>query len=144
MEFNWINYFNIIIVILMLIPNIIYEIKNRKSITNKANIAITVVEELSRYASIAFMILPVFVHEFGFSPLEWMYVYLIGNIIFLLIYFVFWGLYFKKQTKKRAIVLAIAPVMIFVITALSISHWALFVSAVIFGASHLYITIKNN
>lgn len=144
MEFNWINYFNIIIVILMLIPNIIYEIKNRKNLTNKANIGITIVEELSRYASIAFMILPIFVREFGFSSLEWMFVYLIGNVVFLLIYFVFWGLYFKKQTKERAIVLAIAPMMIFVITAVSISHWALLVSAVIFGASHLYVTIKNN
>ena len=140
MEFNWINIFNGIIVVLMLIPNIIYAVKNNDKSHNKSGTAARVIEQISRYACIFLMIFPIFVWEFGFSPLEYMFLYLIGNVILLVMYFVVWGLYFKSKTKGRALALAIIPALIFMNSAVCVKHWALLAVAAVFVISHVYVT----
>lgn len=58
MEFNPINLFGFIIVVIMLIPNIIYGIKF-KGLENKCtNKAMNVIEQAGRYGSMALMVLP--------------------------------------------------------------------------------------
>lgn len=143
MEFNWLNIFNGIIVVLMLIPSIFYEIKNRKNKPVKMNLALVIIEELGRYACIAFMILPVFIKEFGFNPLELMFLYLACNIILLLMYFIFWSIFFKKENKSNALALAIIPTAIILVTGLSLKHWALVIAALVFGFVHIILTIKR-
>lgn len=144
MEFNWINIFAGVIIILILIPNIIYTLKNKESTPEKSNIVIRIIEQIGRYLCILLMIVPLFVGEFGFSPLELMFNYILGNIILLIFYYIFWVLYSKRNTLNNAIALAVIPTMIFINSAISIKHWALLVSAIIFGMSHIYITYKNN
>ena len=61
MEFNPINLFGFIIVVIMLIPNIIYGIKF-KGLENKCtNKAMNIIEQVGRYGSMALMVLPLFV-----------------------------------------------------------------------------------
>ncbi len=90
------------------------------------------------------MVVPFFVWKFGFSPLELMFVYIIGNVILLILYYIFWGLYIKRKTCKNALALAVIPTLIFIVSAISVKHWALLVTAVIFGVSHIYVTYINN
>ena len=90
------------------------------------------------------MVVPFFVWEFGFSPLELMFVYIIGNVLLLILYYIFWGLYSKRMEGKYSIVLAVIPTLIFIISAISVKHWALLVTAVIFDVSHIYVTYINN
>ena len=52
MEFNWINIYGGIVVALMLIPNIIFAIKNKEQKPNKSNRIINIIEQISRYACI--------------------------------------------------------------------------------------------
>lgn len=144
MEFNWINIFGGIIVVLMMIPNIVFAVKNKEHKPDKTKKAVTVIEQIGRYACIILMVFPLFVWEFGFSPLEFMFVYIIGNTVLLILYYVFWALYFKSRTIGKALALAIIPTLIFIISAISVRHWALLVTAVIFGVSHIYITYINN
>lgn len=144
MEFNWINIFGGIIVVLMLIPNIIFAVKCKEKQTNKAGKAVTIIEQIGRYGCMVLMIIPLFVWEFGFSPLEFMFVYIIGNALLLIMYYVFWALYFKNKSMGNALALAIIPTLIFIVSAVSVKHWALLVTAVIFGVSHIYITYINN
>lgn len=144
MKFNWINIYGGIVVALMLIPNIIFAIKNKEQKPNKSKKIINIIEQISRYACIILMVLPFFVWEFGFSPLEFMFVYIIGNVILLILYYIFWGLYSKRMAGKYAIVLAVIPTLIFIVSAISVKHWALLVTAVIFGVSHIYVTYTNN
>ncbi|MGN1421423.1 MAG: hypothetical protein ACI4XC_07925 [Eubacterium sp.] len=144
MEFNWINIFGGIIIVLMLIPNIIFAVKCKEKQTNKAGKAVTIIEQIGRYGCMVLMIIPLFVGEFGFSPLEFMFVYIIGNALLLIMYYIFWALYFKNKTMGKALALAIIPTLIFIVSAASVKHWALIVTAVIFGVSHIYITYINN
>ena len=48
------------------------------------------------------MIVPLFVGEFGFFPLEFMFNYLIGNLILLVFYYIFWVLYSKSKSLDKA------------------------------------------
>lgn len=144
MEFNLINLLGFIIVAVMLIPNIIYGIKF-KGLENKCtNKAMNVIEQAGRYGSMALMVLPLFVWEFGFSRVFMMFVYLLGNGILLFIYVLVWVFYFKKQTMGKAMILAIAPTCIFFLSGVTLYHWALVVAAVIFGVGHIYVTYQNN
>lgn len=144
MEFNWINVFGGIIIVLMLIPNIIFAVKCKEKQTNKAGKAVTIFEQIGRYGCMVLMIIPLFVWEFGFSPIEFMFVYIIGNGLLLIMYYIFWALYFKNKSIVNALALAIIPTLIFIVSAVSVKHWALLVTAVIFGVSHIYITYINN
>lgn len=143
MRFNWINIFNAIIVVLMLIPNIAFAIKSKEKKPDKSSKALTVIEQIGRYGCMVLMVLPLFVWELGFSPLEFMFVYVIFNAVLLVMYYIFWALYFKNKTMGRAIVLAIIPTLIFIVSAVSVKHWALLVMALVFGLSHIYITYIN-
>ncbi|MDD6620654.1 MAG: hypothetical protein PUE75_06135 [Eubacteriales bacterium] len=68
----------------------------------------------------ALMIIPLFVWEFGFSPLEFMFVYIIGNALLLIMYYIFWALYFKNKSIVNALALAIIPTLIFIVSAVSV------------------------
>ena len=144
MEFNWINLFGGVIVVLMLIPNIIYALKNKEETPEKSNIVIRIIEQVGRYACMLLMIVPLFVGEFGFSPLEFMFNYLIGNLILLVFYYIFWVLFAKNKSLNKALALAAIPTLIFINSAISVKHWTLLVFALLFGASHIYITYKNS
>lgn len=144
MEFNWINLFGGVIVLLILIPNIIYALKNKEETPEKSNIIIRIIEQVGRYACMLLMIVPLFVGEFGFSPLEFMFNYLIGNLILLVFYYIFWVLFAKNKSLDKALALAAIPTLIFINSAISVKHWTLLVFALLFGASHIYITYKNN
>ncbi len=116
MQFNPINLFGFIIVAIMLIPNIIYGIKF-KGVENKCTKqAMNVIEQIGRYGSMAFMVLPLFI----------------------------WAFYFKKETMGKAMALAVIPTCIFLLSGLTLYHWALVVTAVIFGLGHIYVTYQNN
>ena len=144
MEFNWINIFGGVIVLLILIPNIIYALKNKEETPEKSNIVAKITEQVGRYACMLLMIVPLFVGEFGFSPLELMFNYLIGNLILLVFYYIFWVLFAKNKSLDKALALAAIPTLIFINSAISVKHWTLLVFALLFGASHIYITYKNN
>lgn len=144
MKLGWINLIGGIIVALMLIPNIIFAIKNKGNQVNKANKFITIIEQIGRYGCMALMVLPLFVWSFGFSPLEFMFVYLGANAILIISYYMCWIAYSKKKQMDTALALAIIPTLIFLISGYLLKHWALVICAVIFGASHIYIAYVNN
>ena len=144
MEFNWINLLNGIVVGLLLIPNIIFAIKHKNQMYAPSNKILNIMEQIGRYACIILMVLPLFVREFGFSPLEWMFVYVLGDTALLILYYVFWLRYRKKQTMGNALALAVIPTLIFIVSAVSVRHWVLLIMAVLFGVSHIYNTYINH
>ena len=144
MKFGWINLIGGIIVALMLIPNIIFANKNKETQHNKANKLIVIIEQIGRYGCMALMVLPLFVWSFGFSPLEFLFVYIGANAILLISYYMCWIAYSKKKQMDTALALAIIPTLIFLISGYLLKHWALIAMATVFGISHIYITFLNH
>ena len=100
MEFGIINFVNALIVVFILIPNIIYAMKGGED--HKAdNGVVTFLEQVGRYASIAMMILPLGVWKFGFPNVLALLVYLAGDMVLLIGYWIAWGSYIKKKTYSK-------------------------------------------
>ncbi len=143
MQFGWINLCGAIIVVVMMIPNIIYALK-RQTEETVHNKPMEVVEQIGRYGCIIFMWLPLFVWEFEFDSVGKMLAYVIVNGILILSYLIIWAVYFVKQTRKRAMSLAIIPTIIFMLSGILLNHWALIGTAILFGIGHIYVTRSAN
>ena len=140
---NIINYLNIAIVAVMLIPNIFYAVKFRGNKNLCTNKAMKIVEFVGRILCILFMAYPVGQREFGFPSAENFIIYVFGNGILVAMYIVVWISYFKKQSVPKATVLSIVPPVIFALCGLMLEHWLLVFAAVLFAVGHLYVTAAN-
>ena len=143
MEFGWINVFGAVIVILMMIPNIIYAIRNKDEKNLCTNRFMNTIEQIGRYACIILMWLPLLVWKFGFSSVFEMILYLIGYGCLLAAYWVIFACYLKQKTANRALMLAVLPACIFLLSGLLLRHWLLTGSALLFAVGHIYVTQKN-
>ena len=143
MEFGWINLFGGIIVLLMLIPNIVYALKNREERNLCTNRVMNVVEQAGRYGCIVWMWLPLLVWKFGFRSASEMLLYFLGNGVLLVAYWLVFARYMRKKTAKRALVLAILPACIFLLSGLLLRHWLLVGFWLLFAVGHIYVTTIN-
>lgn len=141
MEFGWINIFSAGIVILIMIPNIIYAVKHKQTGAEKEiPQCLSICEQIGRYGCVALMCLPLFVWKFGFGSVEELLVYLIVTVMLLLGYYLFWVKYTRKKTLTTAMVLAVIPTTLFLLSGILLNHWTLVAFAVLFGAAHCKIT----
>ena len=143
MEFGWINLFGGIIVLLMLIPNIVYALKNREERNLCTNRVMNVVEQAGRYGCIVWMWLPLLVWKFGFRSASEMLLYFLGNGVLLMAYWLVFARYMRKKTAKRALVLAVLPACIFLLSGLLLRHWLLVGFGLLFAVGHIYVTTIN-
>lgn len=143
MKFGWINGFGAGVVILMLIPNIVYAVKNKGEQNLCTNRAMNILEQIGRYACIVLMWLPVLVWEFGFRSVFETVLYFAGNGALLLAYWIIFMRHLKHKTAGRALALAVLPACIFLLSGLLLRHWLLVGFAVLFAAGHIYVTKKN-
>lgn len=144
MKFGWINVLGMVIVAIMLIPNLIYAARERHTEIKYHNKILEIIEQAGRYLSIVFLILPIGMSSFGFRTVAHMVVSLMANALLLFLYVILWIFYFRKKTLRTALPLAIIPTLIFLISGITLSHWVLVLSSVVFGFSHIYITCRNH
>ncbi|MBP5221691.1 MAG: hypothetical protein J6Z35_00840 [Lachnospiraceae bacterium] len=140
---SWLNLFGLIIVVLLLIPNIIYAVKEKNRENRCTNKFMNILEQIGRYGSMFLMVFNIGLAEFGFLSVEAFIVYLIGNILLIVSYWLIWVLYFRKKTYWKQTVLAVIPTGIFLLSGITMLHFLLIIFAVIFGIAHLYVTSKN-
>ena len=141
---GWINFFGLIIVVLMLIPNIIYAIRHRGEKNRCTSKAMNILEQIGRYGCILLMVFNIGLKEFGFSSAPGLLVYLLGNGLLLLSYWVCWAVYFKKPRGSVAMAMAVIPTGIFLLSGICLRHWLLVTASMLFGAAHIYVTNANN
>lgn len=144
MEYNWINILQAAIIIIMLIPNIIFFIKNPYNHKKCKNIIINTTEQAGRYASITLMIFPILVKRFSFQSNTMAVFYVFITSLLLLSYLVVYFFYFKSISYNKAIILALLPSIIFIISGILLTHYLLIISGLMFGTAHILITLQNN
>lgn len=144
MEFNFINLVGGVIVAVMLIPNILYGVRFPGIQNRCTSKLVNLIEQIGRYASMALMVLPLGVWEFGFASVTEMLVYAFGNGLLLLAYLVLWVPYFRKRSIGLGIWLAVIPTGIFLLSGLLLRHWLLASAAVVFGIGHIFVTYRNH
>ena len=143
MEFGWINVFGAVIVILILIPNIIWALKNKGEKNLCTNKIMNLIEQIGRYGCIILMWLPVYVWKFGFPSVFEMILFIVGNGLLISVYWIVFAVYMKKKNAKLALTLAVLPACIFLLSGILLRHWLLVGSAVLFAVGHIFVTYKN-
>lgn len=140
---NWLNILGLIFVVLLLIPNIIYAIKVKNQKNKCSNKFMNVTEQIGRYGCMFLMVFNIGIAEFGFKSVGAFLVYLVGNTLLIIFYWIIWMLYFNKQTYWKQILLAVIPACLFLLSGITMLHYLLIIFGIIFGIWHIYITIKN-
>ncbi len=140
---NWLNVFGLIFVVLLLIPNIIYAIKEKNHKNKCKNKFMNVIEQIGRYGCMFLMVFNIGIAEFGFCSVGAFVVYLFGSAFLMILYWIIWMLYFYKQTYLKQILLALVPICLFLLSGSTMRHYLLIIFGVIFGIAHIYVTNQN-
>jgi len=140
---SWLNISGLVLVIFLLIPNIIYALKVKNQENRCTNRFMNVLEQIGRYGCMFFMVFNIGIAELGFRSVNAFIIYLVGNILLMISYWIIWILYFNKQTYWKQIALAVIPTCLFLVSGITMLHYFMIVFAVIFGIGHIYVTSKN-
>ena len=141
---GWLNLTGLIFVVLLLIPNIVYAIRFRGE-ENQCKIrSLNVLEQIGRYCSMFLMVFNIGIAEFGFSSLSAFLLYLFGNSVLLLLYWITWLVFMSRQDDFFSrMILAVLPVLLFFLSGITLGHILLIISALVFGVGHIGVTLKN-
>lgn len=140
---GWLNLFGLMIVVLMLAPNILCALRHRNVQNRCTSRLANAAEQIGRYGCMFLMVFNIGIAELGFRAPGAFLAYLIGNVVLLLAYFACWIVYGKKRSQLVALMLALLPTLLFLVSGLTMRHWLLVGFAVLFGAAHIYITAVN-
>ena len=141
---DWINIYGFVFMLFIMIPNIIFTLKNKDGFQNLwNNKIIEVFEQIGRFCCFGFMILIIPGFGFGFSSDEFFSLYLILNTVLIVAYCLIWFICFKKNSTFRALALSIIPSVIFLTSGILSRYILLIVTAIIFAPCHVIISYKN-
>lgn len=141
---DWINIYGFVFMLFIMIPNIIFTLKNKDGFQNLwNNKIIEVFEQIGRFGCFGFMILIIPGFGFGFSLNEFFSLYLILNTVLIVAYCLIWFICFKKNSIFRALALSIIPSVIFLTSGILSRYILLIVAAIIFAPCHVIISYKN-
>lgn len=141
---NWFNYYGLIFVVLILVPNIVFAIKQKGAFVNTYdNKAALVSENVSRYACMLFMTFNIPYTWVGFYFRYAEIIYLAVNGLFVVAYCLLWIILWKKKGIAKAILLSALPSFVFLFSGVMIGSIPLFGFAVVFSVTHILISVKN-
>ena len=141
---GWFNYYGLIAVAIILIPNIISAVVDKGSFENNYNNkAMLVLEQIGRYGCMAFMVFNIPYTYFNFWFDNALIVYLIVNGALLIVYILGWIVFGKGRNTVKMLWLSIIPTVLFLFSGIVLLSVPLVVFAVIFGIGHITISYKN-
>lgn len=141
---DWFNYYGLIIMAIIMIPNIIFAVKHKNSLANTyRNKAVEIMEQIGRYGCFALMIFNIPYAYFDFWFENALIVYLSVNGFLCLAYILLWIVCWNRNDKFKALSLSIIPSCIFLFSGIVLAYIPLIVFAILFAINHIIISCKN-
>lgn len=141
---GWFNYYGLIVMAIIMIPNIVYAVKRKGDDAEPySNKIVTTLEQIGRYGCMLLMVFNIPFTYIGFYFSFGEIVYCIGNAALLVAYILSWIVLFKHDGIVKALLLSILPSLIFLFSGAMIASVPLSVFAVVFSVSHVLISVKN-
>lgn len=141
---NWFNYYGLVIMAIIMIPNIVYAVMHKNDAPNTYKYeAIVIAEQIGRYACLVLMIFNIPYTYFNFWFDSALTVYLSVNGGLCLAYLIFWIICWNKNGKFKALSLSITPSCIFLFSGIVLAYIPLIAFAVIFAVTHILISCKT-
>jgi hypothetical protein len=138
------NIYGLIIMIIVMIPNIIFAIKEKNFESKYHNKVVEIAEQIGRFGSMGLMIFNIPLLEFGYWFNNGKSIYMALTGVLAVLYCFVWFLYFRQSSIEKAISLAIIPTIIFLFSGIVQGKVLLIITAILFGIGHIIITYKNN
>ena len=136
---GWLSLMGLILVALLLLPNILFTVKKQETTGCYIKGWVDQVEKVTRITTMLLMIFQLGVSAEGFSSIGAFFLYVFGNAVLVIIDWILWILYKRRQTLKRRLILVEIPCIVYLLCAVTLHHWLLLVSAVIFAVSHTHV-----
>ena len=139
-----INYYGLLFVGVILIPNIIFAATHKDGFDNiYQNKVVVLLEQIGRFGCFGFEILqiPFLCKGYWLSSGETAYI-IIGSILVLL-YCLGWIVFWKESSLRKAIILSVLPSLLFLESGILTVNIPLIFLAVIFAFCHITISVKN-
>ena len=141
---SWFNYYGLIFIVLIMLPNIVYSIKNKNSAPNNyTNKIAEIFEQIGRYACMAFMIFNIPYTWFGFYFDYANIVYIVVNSALVTAYCIIWIILWNKDGMLKSLLLSILPSLVFIFSGVITASIPLIIFAIIFAVTHILISVKN-
>ena len=142
---SWFNYYGLIFIALIMIPNIIFAIIHKDGFTNKyKNKPAEILEQIGRYACLILMVFNIPYTYFNFWFENALIVYLLVNAVLCAAYLIFWVVCWDNNGKLKALSLSIIPTVIFLFSGIVVANIPLIIFAVLFGVNHILLSYKNS
>ena len=140
---SWFNYYGLIIMAIIMIPNIIYVVKLKNGESGEINKAITAIEQIGRYGCFILMIfnIPYLYLNFWFDNA--LIVYLCVNGVLCFAYLIFWIICWNRHGKLKALSLSIIQSCIFIFSSVMLAYFPLMILSVLFAICHVYVSYKT-
>ena len=141
---TWFNYYGLIAVAIILIPNIIAAVVDKGSFENKCdNKALLTLEQMGRYGCMVFMVFNIQYTYFNFWFDNALTVYLSVNGALLALYLLGWIIFRKGRNVVKMLWLSVIPTATFLFSGIALLSIPLTAFAVIFGIGHITVSYKN-
>lgn len=138
------NYYGLIIIVLILLPNIAFAALNKDGFKNAyENKPLEICEQIGRFGCFILMIVNVPYTYFGFRFNYALAAYLAVNGALTLVYLLGWIVLWKKPGVLRALLLSITPSAIFLFSGVMLTNVPLSALAVLFAITHITLSYKN-
>lgn len=141
---GWFNYYGLIAVAIILIPNIISAVTD-KNLYSTGHICrpIAISEQVGRYGCMAFMIFNIPYTYFNFWFDCALLVYLIVNGVLLFLYIFGWIVFGKGRSTIKMLWLSVTPTLLFLFSGIMLLSIPLMVFAITFGIGHITVSYIN-
>lgn len=140
---GWFNYYGLAVMAVIMIPNIVYAVKNKNPVNIYHNKAVEVFEQIGRYGCMIFMIFNIPYTYFNFWFDYALIFYLSVNGALCIAYLIFWAVCWNNNGKLKALSLSILPSLIFLFSGVVLANIPLMAFAVLFAINHIIISYKN-
>lgn len=137
------NIYGLIIMAIVMIPNVVFAIKEKNFESKYHNKVVGIIEQIGRFGSMGLMIFNISLLEFGYWFINGKIVYMLLTGVLAVLYCFVWFLYFRKSTMEKAMLLAIIPTVIFLSSGIIQGKVLLIITAILFGIGHIIITYNN-
>ena len=141
---SWFNYYGLIAVAIIMLPNIISAVVDKSTFENKYNSkAMLILEQIGRYGCMMFMIFNIPYTYFDFWFTHALIVYLTINGVLLVLYILGWLVFRKGRNTVKMLWLSIIPTTLFLFSGVMLLSVPLIILAVIFGIGHITVSYMN-
>ena len=141
---KWFNFYGLIFIAVIMIPNIIFAMKHKDGFVNKyKNKAVEALEQVGRIGCFVFIFFNIKPAVLGYWFKGGWVAYLVSGAVLTVAYVLGWIVFRNESSVRKSMYLSIVPSVLFIVCGVFTLNIPLMVSSLIFTPCHIIISYKN-